>query len=245
MLFIKKIIIPFSIIFSTLPCFATSHTAPITGFAHSFLTMKPIPQATITIFETGEKTVTDDNGKFGPIQYPIGKPITLIFSKPGFVTTQSDTAIVPKEGFTQANNNFTFQVPSDYVFLLLKKTIGATEDPNSCHVTATITAAHKTLDDYVQGEKDAIVRLIPAVTEKPFYFDIFLRGPLKDRTYPFATGLTKSSPDGGVAFFNLPPRDEPYRMIAEKNGITFSEAKFICRKGIFINMSPPRGPMVQ
>jgi hypothetical protein len=55
--------------------------------------------------------------------------------------------------------------------------------------------------------------------------------------------LNKTSEDGGVAFFNLPPRDEPYVISAEKSGVKFTEAVFTCKKGVFINISPPRGPM--
>ena len=117
-------------------------------------------------------------------------------------------------------------------------------DPEKCHVTTTITAYHKTLDDIPQGEPAAKVTLYPATDETPFYFDIFKSGPLKGKTNPFVRGLTETSEDGGVAFFNLPPSEKPYVLSAEKEGVVFTKAAFICNKGAFINISPPDGPMV-
>lgn len=238
-----KLIILFILFFINLNCFANTHTAQVTGYAQSFVTNKPIADATITVLETQQQFKTKTNGTFGPIDHPIGKPITLIFAKDGFATTQSATVIVPKKGLHDTYSQFTFQVPSDLAFLFLKKAIGAEENSDACHVTSTVTAWHKTLGDVVQGEAGATIKVIPEVTEKPFYFDIFLSGPFKGRTYPFATGLAQTSADGGIAFFNLPPRDQAYRLIAVKQGVTFSEASFLCRKGAFINISPPHGPM--
>src|SRR5580704_16797097 len=70
-------------------------TAPVSGFARSFLTESDIENATITILETGQKLKTDSHGQFGPILYPIGKPITLLSEKWGYKSTQSSTMIVP------------------------------------------------------------------------------------------------------------------------------------------------------
>jgi hypothetical protein len=224
---------------------ANDGSAPVSGFARAFLTGESLSDATITILETKQEIKTDKQGNFGPFHYPIGEPITLIFSKPGYVTTQSATVVVPKKGLAGSHDNITFQVPSNYVYLLLKTAIGAKENPESCHVTATILAYNKTMDDSPQGEEGATIMLTPYVNETPFYFDIFTSGPFKDKTYPFPTGLTNTSKDGGIALFNLPPRAEPYRLTAQKQGTLFSETQFICRKGAFINISPPRGPMAE
>ena len=218
--------------------------APVTGFGISFWSGERIPNAKLTILETGEVLQTDNNGAFA-IKYPVGKPITFLFEKSGYATMQSGTFVVPKNGFTGPFDNITFQVPSSIVFNILKHTVGGKEDVNSCHVASTVTSFHKTLSDIPQGEEGAIVELTPKVDEKPFYFDIFERGPLKGKTYPFATGLKATSKDGGIAFFNLPPSDKPYRLRAIKNGVIFSEASFTCRKGAFINISPPKGPSAQ
>lgn len=239
-----KKLFPFCVFFSAVAAIAAPELAPVSGFARSFLTGEKISDATITIVETGEKIKTNEKGQFGPINYPIGKKITLLFEKEGYKTTQSATIKVPAEGLTTPYDNISFQVPSTYVYYILSKLIGAKIDENNCHLTATITAYHKTLDDLPQGEANAIVTITPNVKEIPFYFDVFKSGPLKDKTYPFPTGITETSHDGGIAFFNLPPRAEPYILSAQKNGMNFSEAEFVCKPGIFINISPPRGPMV-
>lgn len=244
---IKKIILLLAIsggISANLPCSAASQaTAPIAGFAQSFLLNMKLANGTVTVLETGQKFITDSNGRFGPFQYLVGKPITLQFEKWGYRTTQSATVIVPPEGLANTYDNISFQVPSMMTYYLLAKIIGATIDENSCHVTSTITAFHKTLDDVPQGITGATVTLSPAMHEVPFYFDIYKGGLLKGKTNPFTRGLTATSEDGGVAFFNLPPRDEPYVISAQKDGMKFTESKFICRKGVFINISPPKGPM--
>jgi hypothetical protein len=215
----------------SVPAYAnnTASTAPISGFAHSFLMGLHLANAKITILETGATFHTNKNGEFGPFPYPVNKPITLQFEKWGYQTTQSATVIVPSDGLNDAYSNITFQIPSMESYYLLANIIGAKIDENSCHLTATITAFHKTT-------------ISPKVNQMPFYFDIYESGPLKGKTNPFTRNLTKSSEDGGVAFFNLPPSDKPYILSAEKDGKKFSEAKFICKKGAFINLSPPLGP---
>lgn len=218
--------------------------APVLGFAQSFLTSAPIPDANITVLETGKVFKTNNKGEFGPILYPVGKRITLVFEKGGYKTTQSATIKVPKEGLTDTYHQISFQVPSTLTFRIFAYIIGATVDENSCHVATTITAKHKTLQDIPQGEIDAYVTLHPKVDVKPFYFDIFKIQPVFNKTNPLTKGLERASEDGGVAFFNLPPSDNLYTISAKKEGLKFSSAQFICRKGAFINISPPRGPSV-
>lgn len=225
------------------PCYAKEDFAPVSGFARSFILGTELSGATITVLETGLKIKTDNHGHFGPFLHPVGKPITLLFEKWGYKTTQSGTQIVPREGLTGPHDNITFQIPSLETYYLLAAIVGADFDENSCHVVATITANGKTLDDDEQGEPEAKVTLTPFVNETPFYFDIFKDGPLKGKTNPFTKGLTLTTKDGGIGFYNLPPRDEPYTLSAEKNGVAFTQAQFICRKDVFINISPPRGPM--
>lgn len=220
-------------------------SAPVAGFARVFLSSAPISDATISILETGLKVKTNDKGQFGPIFHPVGKPITLVFEKWGYRTTQSATVIVPKEGLTGPYDNITFQIPETTTYYLLAAIIGANIDDNYCHVTSTVAGYHKTMDDLPHGEAGVKVTLVPDTDVVPFYFDIFKEGPLKNYTNPFTRGLTQTTEDGGFAFFNLPPRDEPYRIIAEKSGTLFSEAQFLCHKGEFINLSPPRGPVAQ
>src|SRR5687768_2719333 len=97
-----------SVVIATL--FATSvfaddvQKAPVSGFARNFVTGKPVPGANITVLEDGEKFKTDNAGRFGPIQWPVGKPITLVLEKIGFRTLQSATVTVPAEGLTTPLN---------------------------------------------------------------------------------------------------------------------------------------------
>ena len=228
--------------------YATTVTAPVSGFARAFYTNEPVSNATITVLETGEQIRTDDKGLFGPFNYPVGKPITLILEAPGYTTVQSATIMVPPEGLNNAYNNITFQVPSVYVYsfftYIFEYYFGVSEDQNSCHVTSTITSYHKTMNDVPQGEEGSIVTLSPTIDNlNPFYFDIVKSGPFKGTTYPFPTGLTSTSEDGGIMLFNVPARDKPYTLSASKDGVTFTSVQFTCRKGMFINISPPRGPM--
>lgn len=220
-------------------------TAPVEGFARKFGTTEPIVGATITVLETDEKLKTDKNGNFGPIQYPVGKDITLVFEKIGYRTTQTATVTVPPEGLVSPYNKMTFQAVDHFTFLLFAGAVGEILDETKCHFVATVTSFHKTMDDLPQGEENATVTMMPAPSKKPYYLDIFKDGPLKDYTNPFSKGLTATSKDGGVIFANLEPSNMPYYFTANKSGMRFNTVKFLCRKGMFINMSPPQGPSVQ
>lgn len=225
----------------TTSCYASDHV-PVTGFARTFITGEPLIGGTVTVLETGQKVTTNQKGEFGPILYPANHPITLRFEKWGYKTTQSATVLVPPTGLTGKYDNITFQVPETVTYALLASVIGATIDDNNCHVVTTVTDYHKTMDDIPQGIEGAKLVLFPGRSELPFYFDIFKSGPLKGKTNPFTRGLTQTSEDGGAAYFNLPPRHKPYRLTAEKDGTVFSSVEFVCTKGAFINISPPRGP---
>lgn len=218
--------------------------APISGFARNFVDGKPIANAKITLLETKQQLTTDTQGRFGPFLYPVNQAVTLEFKKWGYKTTQSVTVINPPQGLMTANNNITFQVPSSITFFFFKLIIGAHLDAKYCHVATTITAPNKTLDDPIQGEAHAKIVSNPVIKEKPFYFDLFERGPWKTKTNPFTRNLMMTSPDGGVAFFNVPVSDKPYTITAEKKGKQFTRAQFICRQDAFINISPPHGPML-
>lgn len=218
--------------------------APVTGFTRDFASAKPIPNAKITILENGFQFSSDAAGNFGPIYWPVGKSITLVIEKPGYQTTQSATVIVPPEGLTTPYNNITLQPLDLFTYYMFASVMGVTLDSEKCHVGTTVTAYHKTLGVIPQGEVNARVELTPTTNEKPYYFDIFKDGPLKDYPNPTTKGLTETSADGGVVFGNLDPRDTPYLMTAFKPGVSFSQVQFICRKGVFINMSPPQGPTV-
>lgn len=218
-----------------------AYPAAVTGFAHSFLLNKPIANGTITVLETGQQYKTDASGRFA-ITYPAGKTMTLEFKKFGLQTVQSETVTIPEEGLQGPYQEVTFQIPAITTFYLYKLLARVRLDPEQCHVVTTVTKPKMTLNDVPQGLPGVVVSLSPGVTEKPFYFDMFEHWPIKGKTNPMTQGLTKTTEDGGVGFANVPVREAPYTIIATKDGVTLSTAKFHCRKGAFINISPPRGP---
>ncbi|STX51005.1 Uncharacterised protein [Legionella busanensis] len=220
-------------------------TVLISGFARSFLSEKPIADATITVLEDENlKFKTDSKGLFGPFEWPVGQPLTLVFEKPGtfwsgYKTTQTATLIVPPEGINNTNflKNISFQVPSNIAYKFFSLAMGIKEDPNACQIAATITPPNKTLDDLPQGIEGVTVTLSPAINAKPFYFGIL---PITQKTNPFSRKLTATSLDGGIAFPNIPPGN--YILEAQKDGITFSKVNIKARNGILVNASPPFGP---
>jgi hypothetical protein len=223
---------------------ATGPQAPVSGFAREFVSSHPIPDATVVVLETGQEFHTDQAGKYS-FTYPVGARLTLQLLKAGFEPTQTDTVTVPAGGLTGAHDNITFQALFVPEYELLQSIIGMHPEPGTCHVATTIAARGKTMDDDPQGEPAARMVLSPATTARVFYFSVFKdRGPLADKTNPFVRTLDASSLDGGAVVFNLPPRDEPYTLSAEKAGLRFSQAKIWCRPDSFINVSPPRGPTV-
>lgn len=231
------------------PISTNAPLAPVSGIAISFLTDRPIKNAKITILELEDDSYviyTDKDGQFGPIMWPIGQPITLRLEKSGswlrgFRTVQTATIVVPPEGINDPNpfNNMTFQVPSNIAITIMKRAMGVTEDAQSCHIAATITPRGKTLEDLPQGVADVEVFLSPDCNIKPFYFGIV---PISKKTNPFTRKLKQTSLDGGIAYINVPEGD--YVLTAKKAGIKFSEVTIRARKGILVNASPPRGPVV-
>jgi hypothetical protein len=243
--------------------------ALVSGFVRSFISGKPIPDATITALENEALSYkTDSAGKFGPFEWPIGQPITLVFNKPGsfwtgYRTTQTATLIVPPEGINNPNylKNISFQVPSNMAFKFFAIAMGKIEDPEACQIAATITPPNMTMDDIPQGMEGVTATLSPQsmtmgdiskdmegvrATLSPqtqlnsFYFGMF---PIIHKTNPFISVLNATSLDGGVAFLNVPPGD--YIMEAKKEGVTFSKVSLKARKGVVVNASPPHGPVMQ
>lgn len=220
-------------------------TALVSGFARSFISGQPIAGATITVVENNQlKFQTDSSGKFGPFEWPVGEPITLVFEKPGsfwtgYKTTQTATLIVPTEGINNENflKNISFQVASNMAYKFLAFAMGETENPEACQIAATVTPPNTTMDDIPQGIEGVTVSLSPKVDVKTFYFGIF---PIVHKTNPFIRTLKETSLDGGVAFLNVPPGN--YTMEARKDNIPFSKVSIKARKGMIVNASPPQGP---
>ncbi|WP_454784551.1 carboxypeptidase regulatory-like domain-containing protein [Legionella sp. WA2024007413] len=220
-------------------------TALVSGFARSFISGWPIADATITVLENEQLALkTDSSGRFGPFEWPVGEPITLVFEKPGsfwtgYKTIQTATLIVPPEGINNENflKNISFQVPSNMAYQFLSYAMWKTEDPHACQIAATVTPPNTTMDDIPQGVEGVTVTLTPKVNAETFYFGIF---PIVHKTNPFIHKLKSTSLDGGVAFINVPPGD--YVMEAKKDNIPFSKVAIKARKGMIVNASPPYGP---
>jgi hypothetical protein len=238
----KKILAICISLFTFSPLIHAEMTAPVSGIVREFGSGTPLSDATLTILENNQKIPVDRKGHFGPVMWPVGKPITLVAEEIGYRTTQSATVTVPPEGLNTAYNNIVLQVFDVFTFYLFAGIMDKEIDENKCHVGTTVSQFHKTADDLPQGEEHAKVMLIPATTEIPYYLSVFKDGPFKDGANPFPHGLKETSHDGGTVFTNVDPRDEPYTMIAYKPGVSFREVHFICRKGVFVNLSPPQGP---
>ena len=215
-------------------------TALVSGYARSFVSGEYLVDATITVLEDDKlKFKTDSSGKFGPFEWGVDQPITLVLEKNGYKMTQTATMVVPKEGINDKDflKNISFQVPSNIAYRFLSWAMGFSEDSNACVVAATITPPNTTMDNIPQGVAGVKVTLSPNTNIKPFYFGIF---PWFHKTNPFIRSLDAISLDGGVAFVNVPPGD--YIMEAQKEGVTFSKVVIKARKGVLVNASPPRGP---
>lgn len=222
-------------------------TANVEGYARSFVTEHRIDGAKIVATDINGQatttTTTDKNGRF-KVEWPVGEPITLTISHRWYHSTQGGTVVVPPGGLSGKHSEYTFQTPRTATYTglnLILRDVGKL-DPNSCAVSTTVQAPNMTLDDAPQGEAGAVLHLVPAVPglAAPYYF-----GLMKKWTNPLTRGLTKTSGDGGVLIFNVPPRKEPYTLVATKPGKKFTNASFVCREGgTFVNVAPPQGPTV-
>lgn len=229
-------------------------TAPVSGFARSFVSGYPLEGAKITIPELKDDPDqfhirTDKNGRFGPVSLPVGEQFSLRLEKSGswwsgYKTTQSATFTVPREGINDDNylKNISFQVPSNMAVSILSSAMGVTEDKNKGQIAATVTPPNTTMDDIPQGVEGVQVTLSPdpGINVKSFYFGIF---PIIHKTNPFVRSLQATSLDGGVMFINVP--EGIYTLKAKKEGLEFSEVTVKVSKGVITNVSPPGGPTLQ
>ncbi len=233
-----------AILFSSLVS-AETQMATVTGDTEKVLaSRKPIANVDLTILESGETFKSDDNGKFS-FNWPVGKSVTLIAKKAGFRTIQTATFTVPAEGLSGPHHSIGIEMFDQPTFLFIALVMGKLIDESKCHVFTMISGYNKTLDDLPQGEPDSTIVLTPAASAEPYYFDIFKEGPFKDNINPFTKGLTKTSAAGDVVIANLEPSETPYTVTANKAGVIFSEAKFICSKGMFVEINTPNSPSVQ
>lgn len=223
----------------------TREMATVEGYARSFVINNRLKGAKVVATNAkGDAIATTATDKYGRFRvlWPVGEPITLALSHRWSHTTQGGTVVVPPGGLSGEHSEYTFQTPSSVTFTSLNwalRDVGKL-DPSSCAVSTTVQAAGMTLEDAPQGEAGAELKIVPEVPGKPYYFGLIMKW-----TNVLSRGLTSTSGDGGVLFFNVPPRKEPYTLVATKPGKKFTNASFVCREGgTFINVAPPQGPTV-
>ncbi len=221
---------------------------PVFGFARSFASGLAICDAKIIILE--DETLqhqTDHEGKFGPIMWEVGMPITLRLEKPGtwwsgYHTTQTATLIVPPEGINNPNYllNVSFQVPSKMAFSFISWGMGMAANPETGQIAVTVTPPNITLDHIPQGEPDVEVSLEPNPGVRPFYLGLF-PGIHKTKFWG-CRELRTTTHDGGVIFPNVPPGD--YTLTAKKGEKVSDTIKVTVHPGVIVNASPPVGLII-
>lgn len=218
--------------------------APVSGFARSFVSSAPIPNATITILEDETfQCQTDNEGRFGPIMWTVGTPITFRLEKngswwSGYRTTQTATLIVPPEGIHNDHyvKNVSFQVVSNMAFSCISWGMGRVEIAETGQIAVTVTPPGITMDDIPQGEPDVEVSLEPDPGVRPFYLGIV---PWFHKTNFLGCQQQRATThDGGVIFPNIPPG--VYKVTARK-GDRVAEIEVSVSEGVITNASPPIG----
>jgi hypothetical protein len=222
---------------------------PVYGRAQPFALNIPVSGGVVTV--DGDESVsatTDAQGGF-VLQLPVGENVTLTLTHNATRTTQSGTFTVPVGGVpegpaTEISLQAPYTITYDVLSLILLD-VGK-PDPSQCHFVVTVTAFNKTLRDLPQGEPDAVATLYTANgtvadVQDPYYFGVFANND----TDPFTRGLTATSLDGGVLWFNVPLAPLPYVVRVSKPGFTFSESWMWCHTADrFVNAAPTQGPRV-
>eukprot|EP00128_Syssomonas_multiformis_P006969 Colp12_sorted_trinity150504_noHs@35498 len=226
---------------SVRPAVNFNESVKVSGHTWAFASLYKAGGATVTWLEKNLKTTAAEDGYFEFNAQP-GDEVTLVGEKFGFHTTYTGTVKVPEEGAIGLRHEVTIQMPEWPVYEALILVLPATADKTKCQIVVTVAAKNKTLyHDGPQGEEGATVTIEPSMGPEhgPFYLGIF-----DGLTNPLVRGLTSTSLDGGVIFFNVEPRDEPYIVRAHKEGVQFTESRMRCVAGALVNASPPNGPTV-
>lgn len=217
--------------------------------ALNFVTMgRPVAGAQISKLGVSEAlAITDAEGR-AVIHAVPGEALTLVMTRSGFSPTQSATVTVPPGGLRGKDSELTFQTLPWWFYGVMLHWLRLSDDPSVRHVVTTVTARGLTLDDPVQGEPDAKVRLFDEggreVVVQPIYLGIV---PWVHKTDLFTARrrrLRVTSADGGVVIPNVPAGR--YVIRAEHARVRFRDASVIVHKDspIFVNASPPWGPRV-
>jgi|GEM_PF-6961725 len=133
---------------------------------------RAIPYATVTDLHTGEQWVSGKDG-YIKTNLEVGRKLSLMFNASAeYPDTQTATVTVPKEGLTGRDNEITFQVPSDWLYHVLKKSFGEYKEGH-CHVVTTVQEYGKNMhdDDGLAGAK---AKLISEKDNKVLDTDMYL-----------------------------------------------------------------------
>lgn len=186
--------------------------------------------AVIGLLEDPSRTfVTGGDGHFAFDGVPVGSEVTLVLEKPGYHPIQTGTHRVPPGGLDRV----TFQVVTDAIFDAFAAIVDVVPDPAACQVATTVTRVGRSLyDPGAHGEAGATVTIDPPLPpgHGPIYFNSSV---VPDRS------RTETSDDGGVVFVQVPPGR--YVLEAHKPGVEFEPVVILCRPGLLVNASPPRG----
>lgn len=232
--------------FDDLLDFCPKESKVVHGYARSFAGIHRIRNAKITHLESGRFKITDQKGRFS-FCLKEGESASFQFEKKFYKTIQTRNYEVDDDGLWGLDEEVTFQIPGVFVYNLLKSVIYAygypRMKPGTCNLIATITAYNKTLHDTPQGEAGAKLKVYYDGKELKNY-KVLYYGAIGNKTNPFKIKENYTSVDGGALVQNLPPKEKPYWVTAEKAGLKFSKASFICRSDGMVNLSPPHGPRV-
>ena len=215
--------------------------APVRLYAFDFLEhTHQLANHPIQRMETGEIFNTTSAG-FLDLDIPVGQNVTFTsLDFDGFHKTQSATVQVPDEGLNTLMTEMVLQVPPNWVYDFLWVVPGKKKNKGVCQFVVTATDVNKTFSDCPQGLEGTVVHLDPPLSTYTYYFGTW--GQISNWTNPLPNELTSCSWDGGVMFENVPIRDEPYIVSAEREGYTFSETVMYCHEEGFVNGAPNQGP---
>ena len=216
--------------------------APVRLVAFNFIRKSHhLPNHPIQRMETGEVFNTTSDG-YLEIDIPVGQNVTFTsLDYNGFHATQTATVQVPDEGLNTLSTMMVLQVPSNWIYDLLEWLVpGKKKTTGFCQFVVTATDVDVTWADFPQGLEGTVATLDPPLSTNSYYFGTF--GWFSNKTNPLPNDLTSCSWDGGVLFENVPIRDEPYVVTAEREGYTFSETIMYCHNEGLVNAAPNQGP---
>lgn len=176
-------------------------------------------------------TTVAADGSFA-FDVPSGGPVSFSLTKDGFHPGQSAAIDITADGIPMLG----FQTPTEDTFLALGQVARVTPDNTKCQISTTVS--RKGTDPYGGtglGVEGVTVTVDPPAAEidGPIYF-AYNDGVIFPSRDQVLTSL-----DGGVIFANVPVGE--YKLVATKDGTSFSSPVIRCRAGVLVNAAPPNG----